>query len=155
MMHRLFLGIHDCLDLAVLRHVMHYLAHSYRLVTVAATTARQALLRHGRLAAGATELAVELGDTLWLFLTSEGFGCGCGGKCLRLRISLCLRLDADAVHLYEVLGVHVDAKADELLVIVKDGVEVLQEQVAEDVGAAISLVERVLSDGELADLTLV
>ena len=140
MVHRLFFGIHDCLNLAVLRHVMHYLAHSYRLVAVAATIARHALLRHRHLATGAAKLAVELGDTFWLFLTSEGFGCGCGGKCLRLRVSLLLRLDANAMHLYEVLGVHVDAKADKLLVIVKYGVEVLQEQVAEDVGAAIGLV---------------
>lgn len=49
---------------------------------------------------------------------------------------------------------HVDAEADELLIVIEDTVEVLEEDVAEDVGTAVCLVKRVLSDSELALFTL-
>ena len=59
------------------------------------------------------------------------------------------------MHLYTVLGVYVDAEANEFLIVVEDAVEVLQEDVSKDVDTTIGLVERILSDSELADFTLV
>jgi hypothetical protein len=50
--------------------------------------------------------------------------------------------------------VHVDAEANEFLIIVEDAVEVLQEDVSKDIDTTIGLVERILSDSKLADFTL-
>lgn len=50
---------------------------------------------------------------------------------------------------------HIDAKADEFLVVVEDSVKVLEEDVAEDVDASVSMLKRILGDGKLADVALV
>jgi len=45
----------------------------------------------------------------------------------------------------------IDTQTNQLLIVIKDGIEMLQEQISEKEVAIVQLVERVLRDGKLAD----
>ena len=65
-------------------------------------------------------------------------------------------LVAHLLHTYDIFGVSVDSQTYELLIEVVNGVEVLQEEAAEQEVAIVVAIERVLCDRKLADtVTLV